>query len=208
MSVRNARLKAVAASSLLLLLVLAGCTPPGQTDGIPEQQSWTSTQLKDLAKQEAEAGHDTQAERLEDGKVSFEEYQAAFGDLARCLEVAGITVSDPVISPVSNDRYEFTMDVGALDPLVGAELSDECAAEHWTSVSQGYMFTQTPVMDTPVRDATVSCLKDEGLKPTGTETKAYDFASLPDADPETVTQCIMNAVEETYPGLPAVTVAF
>ncbi|GAA1230123.1 hypothetical protein GCM10009588_03550 [Microbacterium phyllosphaerae] len=198
----------LATSAASFALMLTACAAPLPGDLPPEQTSWSADQLIELSKQEADAGHDGQAERLEDGKVTFDEYQAAFNDLSACLNDAGITVSEPVISPVSNDRYEFTMDVGSLDMNVGAKLSDECAAEHWTSVSQGYMFTKTPVMDVGVRDATVPCLEEDGLKPTGEESNAFEFVSLPDADPDKVTECIMLAVEDVYPGLPSVTVAF
>lgn len=162
----------------------------------------------ELSRTEKAAGHESQAERLRDGKVSFSEYQAAFNELSECLAAAGITVSEPVLSPVSNNRYEFTMDVGSLETEVGSELSDDCAEEHWTSVSQGYTFTTPSVMDVAVRDAAAECLEEIGLEPSGDERSAFDFAALPDANPDEVTECIILAVEEIYPGLPAVTVAF
>lgn len=198
----------LAAVVAVTLMALCACASEKSGDQPSAEQAWGVEEVLELARVEAAAGHGAQAQRLEDGRVTFEEYQAAFNELSGCLRNAGITVSDPVISPVSNDRYEFTMDTGALDTNVGAQLSDECAAEHWTSVSQAYMFTTTPVMDAAVRDASIPCLEGHGLKPTGEETQAGDFASLPDADPTSVTECIMQAVEDTHPGLPAVTVTF
>lgn len=208
MSGGKVRAAAVAGVSLFALVALVACAPAAGVSNQPVQQSWDSDQLIELSEKEAAAGHTGQAERLADGKVTFEEYQAAFNDLSACLKDAGITISEPVISPVSNDRYEFTMDVGSLDVNVGAELSDECNAEHWTSVSQGYMFTTTPVMDVAVRDATVDCLVENGMHPSGDEKNAFELAALPEMDPDVLTECVMAAVDEVFPGMPSVTVTF
>lgn len=92
--------------ALLVGGILAGCSMGGAATPAPET-SWEPSHLKELASLEATAGNVEQAEALEDGVVTFEEYKAAFDRLATCLDEAGINASPPVVSPVSNDRFEF-----------------------------------------------------------------------------------------------------
>lgn len=204
----RARSLIVAGIVLLGLTTVTVCAPSPPVDTGAVEQSWDSAQLIKLSKREAKAGHASQAKRLADGKVTFGEYQAAFNELSACLRTAGIAVSEPVISPVSNDRYEFTMDTGSLNRGVASKLSDECSAKNWTSVSQGYMFTRTPVMDIAVRHHTVACLEKKGMRPSGHEKNAFELAALPDMNRDVLTNCILAAVDKLYPGLKAVTVTF
>lgn len=48
---------------------------------------------------------------------------------------------------------KFTMDIGGLDQMAGAEAADDCANRYWTSVSQGYTFTTPDLMEADLRDA-------------------------------------------------------
>jgi hypothetical protein len=193
---------------LLLSGLLAGCSADdegtaGYTGGVMD-----SEQIKDLARQESEAGNEEQAEILADGAVSFAEYEGSFNSLTSCLSEVGIEVSEPLVSPVSGNRYEFSMDTGELDAQAAMADSDVCQAKFWTSVSQAYSFSNPDVMEPPLRTATSECLVGLGIEPTGEEVNAKEFADLPGVDPEDLSACILDAATELYPEYPSLTVAF
>lgn len=195
------------ACAIVLGTVLSGCSSEDPQTS-PQQVVMDSGAIKELARQAEEAGNVEQAEALTDGVVSFDEYEAAFGQVAKCLSKAGISVTAPLMSPITGDRYEFSMEFGTLDQSVAVAESDRCNAEHFMAVSQAYAFSTPDVMEVPLRQPTADCLRELGVEATGEEANAKAFADLPNAKPEDVSACIVAAAQDLYPEYPALSVAF
>ncbi|TFD00501.1 hypothetical protein E3T28_08205 [Cryobacterium sinapicolor] len=193
--------------ALILCGLFTGCS---SNEGSQQYNGgvMSSEQVKELGRQESDSGNTEQAAVLADGSVSFEEYDESFNLLAGCLRNVGIEPSAPLMSPVSGNRYEFSMNSGELDPQSALADGDVCQAKYWSSVSQAYSFSTPDVMEAALRTSTSECLEKKGIETTGGETNAKAFADLPGVDPDVLSSCILDAATEMYPEYPSMTVAF
>lgn len=190
-----------------LVLVLSACAPSGVPDD--NATSYTAEQVQELAAKEELAGHTDQASALSDGVVSDDEYSAAFAALSQCATSQNVAVSEPTISPVSNDRYEFGYDYSGLTVDAALNVIDGCEAEHWTSVAMAYSFTREPRMNPDLMAATVGCLENRGLSVEGDTVSVEDLVNaVGESQSDAVTSCVYLTAAELYPDLKNVTVGY
>lgn len=162
-----------------------------------------------MAAEAKSAGNEEQAAILADGEVTVEEYAAAFSALRACVAGDDIAVTDPVTSPVSNDRYEFRYDFPGLEPAAAVEVIERCEARYWTSVTMVYSFTRSPSMSPDLRAATGDCLAGRGID---APSEATSVASIVEAvgskHDKSVFACIDEVVRALYPEMPAVSISY
>jgi hypothetical protein len=191
-----------------LLLVLAGCTGAGSTGSV-RHEPMSSAQIEALSAEERESGHDEQAAFLEDGVVTFEEYDASFVLYSDCLTGKGFTVDGPQLSPVDGVRYVSSTDIGTREQSAALEDIDECQSSFMTSVAQAYELSQPQVMDPPLAEATAECLSGRGLSLSGEETDVVDFVdSVGEAEGDEVTDCVLDEAARLYPEMTSLSVGY
>ncbi|QHC67316.1 hypothetical protein GSU68_12580 [Rathayibacter sp. VKM Ac-2759] len=191
-----------------LLLALTGCASGAPGDSVGHE-AMSSAQVEALAAQERDAGHGEQAAFLEDGVVTFEEYDASFVLYARCLTDRGLTVEGPQISPVDGVRYQSTADIGTHERTAALADIDECEAVYRTSVAQAYELSQPQVMDAPLAEAAAECLRGKGLAVTGEETDVADFVdSVGESESEEAVDCVLSEATRLYPEMTSLSVGY
>ncbi|MWV50664.1 hypothetical protein GRS96_15425 [Rathayibacter sp. VKM Ac-2803] len=199
---------ALSGSGAVVLLVLAGCSGAVPDDSV-RHEPLSSAQIEALGEQERESGHDEQAESLEDGVVTFEEYDASFTRYAECLTGKGFTVEGPQVSPVDGVRYESSTDIGTRERSAALADIDECQARYSTSVAQAYELSRPQVMDPPLATAAGECLTGRGLSVTGEEANVVDFVeSVGEAEDDVVMDCVLDEATRLYPEMPALSVGY
>jgi hypothetical protein len=199
---------ALAGAGALLMLVLAGCSDAPANESA-SHEPLSSAQIEALADQEREAGHEEQAAFLEDGLVTFEEYDASFVLYADCLAARGFTVEGPQVSPVDGVRYESTTDIGTREQSAALADIDECHAAYSTSVARAYELSQPQVMDPPLAQATADCLTGKGLSVSGEETAVADFVdSVGEGEDDEVTACVLDEAVRLYPEMTSLSVGY
>ncbi|MWV50662.1 hypothetical protein GRS96_15415 [Rathayibacter sp. VKM Ac-2803] len=197
-----------ALAGLAALLGLAGCAAGGPSGSV-RHEPMSSGRIEALAAQERDAGHEEQAELLEDGVVTFEEYDASFVLYARCLTDKGLSVEGPQISPVDGVRYQSSVDIGTREQTAALADIDECEAVYRTSAAQAYELSQPQVMDAPLAEATAECLRGKGLAATGEETEVADFVdSVGEAEAEEAVDCVLSEASRLYPEMTSLSAGY
>ncbi len=171
---------------LLALAAISGCTT-GQADD------------------ESGPGSDTpptaQAWALDDDTVTEHEYQKAIGDFVACIKAAGYDASTPVLSPIDGLTMLFDLKASG-DMNVYNTKMETCNQTHLSHIEPAYVEQRRQVMDTRLRDATARCMTDKGIKLTGREANAGDFAAATHNAMATVMECVRPAAHELFPNLP------
>ncbi|PPF14167.1 hypothetical protein C5C31_04925 [Rathayibacter rathayi] len=196
-----------AVAAVLAAAALAGCSaaPAEPTPGQP----MGAGQIRALAQEEGEAGHAQQQAALEDGAVTFQEYDEAFARLEACLTDHGVTVEGPVVSPVDGVRYEFSSDFGSREQSAALSDIDECNAVHWASVAKAYELSQPQSMDPPLVEATSACLRARGLDPAPEADVVAEFVtSVGEENGDAVLDCVQHEGARLYPDLPSLTAGY
>jgi hypothetical protein len=185
---------------------LCSCTAQGEPQ---ERQPITAAQVQELAKKEKALGHNEQAQLMEDGKVTLEDYSSAFDLLSQCLSSDGVKTTDPVTDPVSGDRFAFSYDFAGIKPDVAIRAIDNCEASYWKSVSLAYSSGVSQRMDPRIAAATTTCLQEKGLPVPPSANSVPDFAGVLDKDDiEVMKMCIQDSVAEFFPELTSFTIGY
>lgn len=202
------RTPAIAALAICFTVsLLCGCTL--QQDASVSRDPLSSEQVKALGAEERAVGHLEQAEALEDGIVTSQEYDLAFDRLASCLNLRGFTVTSPVVSPVDGVAYEFSSDFGTRDLDSALADLDDCETTHWRSVSMAYELSREPVMDPTLVEASTRCLKEQGYTPNGDERNVADLVrSIGEEEDSIVIDCVHGEAIRLYPELPSLVVGY
>lgn len=204
---RDARSAIGALVAIAVTSLLGGCvSQEGTHEG---SQSLTASQIQQLADKETASGHDEQADLLEDGRLTQEEYAVAFDLLTQCLSSQGVRTTIPVVDPVSNDRFAFSYDFAGVKPDVAVKAIDLCEARYWKSVSIAYSAGVSPHMDPALVEATSKCLQEKGLVTTTSPRSVREFVdALGKESVDDITSCIQDAVVKLYPDLSSFTVGY
>ena len=189
------------------MLGLSGCGIEGQRDA--NTQLLTAGEVRVYAEKERRAGNPEQAQILEDGNVTPEEYSTAFGLLVDCVTSQGPQVSDPVMDPVSNNRYAFAYDYNGLQPDAAMEVVDRCEASYWSSVSIAFSLSRKEHMDPALVEFAAECLRGLGYAPSGGLTSVRDFVGdLRSEAGDDVVECVHRGVVALFPGLRSVAIGY
>ncbi|MDR1394245.1 MAG: hypothetical protein LBJ62_09840 [Bifidobacteriaceae bacterium] len=170
-----------------------------------------SLEKRELEKQ----GYTEQAEMLEDGQVTDEEFREAFDLMAECLVAADVEILGPWVNPVDGVRLDFSavFDDG-VDHETARETVQSCWLPYWDSVSAWYVDTHPHVMDPPLRELVAECLEEKGYVLTGDEMSVEDFAGPdrrkdPVGRPSATKSCVTDVINETdLYGDQAITIAY
>jgi hypothetical protein len=139
---------------------------------------------------------------LRDGTVTAAEYRTAVDRFISCVRAAGYPVSAPVLSPI--DGLSLLYDITPSgEPQKYNDAVQRCNLEHLSLVEPTYVEARTQVMDTKLRPAVAACLRAKGVRVSGTERNAADFAAVA-KDKPTVVECITASRQRVFPNLPAV----
>ena len=142
---------------------------------------------------------------LEDGTLTFEEYERAVLDTVACLRDADVRiVSAPSLQP-DGRTLEFTFTGGSsrADAEAAGRVYDTCYAEHLDLVSLVWVFLD-PTSERQLANARrefASCLREAGVELPADSTDA-DFARFYESEPPAAFhRCREHVVQEL--GLPA-----
>ena len=189
-------------------MILAGCTAPARTPPV----HLTSDAVKSIGRGLVDKGYKVQGKPLLDGSVTAEEYRTAFDNLRTCVTTAGYTISDPVVSPVTNTNYEFVFDFkGRNQRKANTEILD-CEKRYWSDLAGVYVDTAPQRMDEGLRQAVIACMKKHHYRVPDTDRTIAQMAGrdpVKDAKRRTVTMnCTQSEATRLFPNLPSVSLSF
>jgi hypothetical protein len=186
--------------------VISGCAGGGQPpsgDGGSES-SFTAEGIEKMRSSLEESGFTAQAEFLQDGVITAEEYQASFERLKSCITSMGYDVSEAVTSPLTGSTLEFVYMMNGRDPDVALVDFDACEAEHWQPLAGIYGATAPQRVEEPLRVAIVDCMKREGedVDDSATTFTQIVGAEADDSRFEVAATCALDEAYSLYPELP------
>jgi hypothetical protein len=126
-------------SVVALGLVLAGCTA---TPGTPPSTSVAISSEQIAA--------------LEDGTITWDEYEQGFNDYRSCLRDAGYELVEP-----HRERDVFA--AGVPDAAVASGVNDTCYAFTWEQVDVAWQLAHEDSSETA--EIVASCLRSKGIEP-------------------------------------------
>jgi len=162
--------------------------------------------VSQLGRELIDAGSTGQGGALEDGVITASEYRAAFDALRSCVEDAGPTVSDAVISPIDGYSLVFSYDAAGVDTTAAVDIYDRCEGRHWQPLAQLYSAVSTSSMNPDLASAVSDCLatQEQAVPTEATSLEAF-FDQRNDAEhQQKVVDCISDEVSRLFPDLPAV----
>jgi hypothetical protein len=197
---RSLRILTAFGGFVLVVCSLAACAPPG-----PSEQT-TPEKLKAMSEQYRAQGFTEQADALEDGKITEDEYRAAYENLDRCITDAGYALTEMHLSPIDGATYLFAFDSSGRDRDVASQEMGECQDRYWSGVSAGYQDLVPVKMDEALRQSALDCMRDKGYDVTGDEKTPLELGG-PDpvsngnpSDRWTAAQeCLLDAQGELFP---------
>ena len=178
--VRKAMRFTAIATAMAVAIAVLSCDNEGSGKSAGTAQGLNSIALRELRK---DAG-DEQAAMLEDGKISFDEYEQAILPTIRCISNAGITVGPPELKYQRKYYwYDWEIPGDRADQLFPK--LDACTS-NWQPVVDGWYLENAPAEEDIAsgRRALVTCLRDAGIDiPTQpTEQDFARFRSSPSRD--------------------------
>lgn len=132
---------------------------------------------------------DAQRTILEDGVVTYGEFESSIYATTRCLEAGGFTIKELSIQ-VSGWSLSYASpyeDAGDEDAAY-----KECHDEYMSHVEPTYFSTIESSDDDPVTTAMIACLNDIGI-PLDADATWSDIQSMADIDPVGWVQCRSEA---------------
>nr|WP_240982696.1 hypothetical protein [Streptomyces sp. S3(2020)] len=137
---------------------------------------------------------------LRDDRVTAGEYRTAITRFLACIQDSGYRTGDPVISPI--DGLSLLYDITPSgDPTTYNDRVQRCNLSHLSMIEPTYVESHRKVMTQPLRRAVGECLEDRGVKVSGTEHNATDFATTARDEP-VVVECVTETRQQLYPDLP------
>lgn len=176
----NLRMRALVATTTVVVATSAGCQSDESSGAIDEQDGLIASMVED-----AEAANASPeqiailAEAAEIGEVSFQVYSDAVDRALRCIREAGGRVEDNGTTESAGVRkrsYFVGVEAEEADPaepLPGMSVH-RCIAEHSFWVEMAYQNQPSSVEAREAaweqhRDAIVACLRDQGIDVAGDE---------------------------------------
>lgn len=202
--VRDAR-PILTASVIVAIVALAACD---SATAQREDQAGAMAEVADAARAQGRA---EVADILEDGSVTFAEYEQAFNLMKSCAEGGGLSVSDDGVNPVDQLAYLYTIDYNGIDSGVAEPIADKCQADYFTDVAAWYIATNEPALSTPLREPAYDCMERGGFSIERTETSYQELAGGDPSDVrrlEFAAECVADAMERVYPEIESFGVAY
>jgi hypothetical protein len=167
---------------------------------------------------------------LEDGVVTRDEVAVAWRGLRACLESKGLTVSEPVMNPITNTDYLYTYSrtppSAAASPLTTPssapstssptasssttpsddEVAQGCEATYWNPVAQVYSANTPQRMDAKLAAFMAGCLGQSHVQ--AKQPSTFDgfvrgpTGTVDEARLRKANACLDKGVAELYPDLP------
>lgn len=198
---RRSRQSLVAFGGFVLVVCsLAGCAPQDSSE------QTTPEKLKAMSEQYRAQGYTEQADALEDGNVTEDEYSAAYENLNRCITDAGYALTEMHVSPIDGATYLFAYDSSGRDQEVASKEMTECQERYWNGVSAGYQDLVPVKMDEPLRQAALVCMRDKGYEVAGDEETPLELGGPdpisngnPSARWTAAQECLLDAQGELFP---------
>jgi len=138
---------------------------------------------------------------LDDHVVTQDEYRAAVTGFISCMAAAGYQSTEPVVSPVDGITllYDITPEG---DPKIWNEKIETCNLLHLSHIEPAYLESRQQIMDESLREATITCLDNQGIGMTGRERVVADFAAAAGERTQTVMECVTDSARKLFPELP------
>lgn len=149
----------------LVATALVGCsaTDPGTTR--PEDARAIVVEASEHLR---EIGAIENADALEDGVISMDEYLASAGRYQSCLRELGIVIGGPDLSPVDNVTLLWALP----DDVAGGEevaSGSKSCAEQWQPVAGAYLDSHSERMNDDLQKAVGTCMIAAGYDLSGEE---------------------------------------
>lgn len=193
-----------------LAVVVLVCGSVGLLAGCGSSNSDPRAIVLNAAEQARDAGAEANAEAMEDGELTEDEYRAAARRYQECYRDQGIVLPEPVLSPVDNVTLEWDFPDTAISTETAAKL--EVCTGQWTPVSVAYGATHDQFIDPLLLAATRTCLSDAGFDTPEKSVRVADLVGDPSKDSgrqsAAAEKCLIAQAFKLYPTLPAVTVQY
>ena len=188
------RLRTLMAAALVLSF--QGCGHA--QDSADQQASFIASQVAD-AKNNGSAG---QRAVVADSKVDGSEYETQFDALRTCVESGGGTFTEYGLSKFDGLTLEFDVASRGVKPDEISQLRQRCFGEELLYAQAIYLVTHTNVIDPAILQRTSSCLTQQGVELTGSETNLEQLSAaakplLKSSTP--VFRCADTAAHAAYP---------
>lgn len=208
--------KYVPLALLPLVALLTGCSEKPSSASLTSGPIISSEQIREIGRQLRTEGKVRQADILEQGSVSFPQYEGAFRNLRDCVEEKGYSLSEPQTNPLNGVTYSFVLKLNSRNPEKAAADYSSCKEQHWSMVAAVFENTSRKVMDSALWAATRDCLAAAGFeapsKPgllvdmVGEKPVGGDGVLSPRA--KAATSCVEENAMRLYPKLATVDVSF
>lgn len=158
------------------------------------------------------AGSEANAQAMEDGELTEDEYRAAARRYQECYRDEGIVLPEPILSPVDNVTLEWDFPDTAFSSDAQISEALEICTSQWTPVSLAYGATHEQHIDPLLLAATRECLQDAGFDTPDDAARVADLVGDPSNDSgqqrSATEKCLIDEAFELFPELPAVTVQY
>ena len=179
-------------------LVLAGCSraTDGGTDSVPS--------LQQIAANARAAGHDWQADLLDDGDITLAEYDEGHRRNLACLDSAGITYSDPARNLPDGFRWLYDMSWPSMSDSEGQRASEDCYDQNLGDLELAMSAWGDWSTEPALLADIVSCVGDQGFE-IDAAAKNWRQVWLSGADQgltqQAVATCAQNGMARLHPGV-------
>lgn len=191
------------AAACAVAILLTGCSS-GATD--------PRAIVLNSAQEARSAGSEANAEAMDDGELTEDEYRAAARRYQECYREEGIVLPEPVLSPVDNVtlEWEFPDTTFTSDAQISKAL--ELCTSQWTPVVLAYGATHEQHTDPLLLKAARECLEDAGFTTPEDAVRVADLVGDPSNDSgkqrSAAEKCLIDEAFKLFPELPAVTVQY
>lgn len=151
----------MAASAALLAVAagLAACEGASTTGTATSKRPTIPTSAASIVASQAGEG---ERRFLEDGVVTFEEYELAFFNMIACVQGKGVNVSDVTLSPRRRYEFQASAPVGQIEDFPG--VMNSCRSQYFNEVDRLWSRHTAPTqseVDEVVREV-LACMRAEG----------------------------------------------
>lgn len=203
-------LKRLTAGTVIIGFVVAGTTACASQVVLMQQLDRNQDKgVQQLADDARALGADQIVEILDDGDITRVELDEAARGFQDCYLAQGLTLDDPVLSPVDNVTLEWPFPEIPQDS--NSEAVTKCS-QQWSIAAAAYSATHESFMEPGLSAYVAECLVDQGYEINSEASKVLDFVGDPlkdnGAQRAAAEQCIYDGALKLFPDLPGVTVQY
>ena len=196
--VRHPRRLSAVTFVVFAVLSLGGCST---SDGGSSSGPSSLMQIADDARS---AGHEWQANLLDDGEVTLAEYDEGHRRNLECLTNAGMTFTDPVRILTDGFRWDYAISWAGMDDSAGQTVSERCFEDNLGALELAMASWGDWRTDPALLSEISSCVSAAGFS-TDIGSRNYRDVWLEASDegltPEKVSSCAGSAMNALYPGV-------